>query len=164
VTRGDPIRVVLAEDEREFREALADLIDGAPGLELVAAVADGRQAIEVAGALQPDVAVIDVRMPEVGGVDAARGIKESSPGTRVLALSAFDDRASVLEMLEAGAVGYLLKGVAAGRIVESIEAAAAGGSALSAEVAGGVHGEKFSAASENWVAGSKKADSSLRSE
>jgi EAL domain-containing protein (putative c-di-GMP-specific phosphodiesterase class I) len=155
VTAGEPIRVLLAEDDGEVRAALGDLIHDAETLRLVAAVGDGEQAVQVAAVELPDVAVVDVRMPGMGGADATAGIKRVSPSTRVLALSAFDDRATVLEMLEAGAVGYLIKGVAAGRIVESIEAAAEGRGALAAEVAAGVieelvsrrEGERFKAES-----------------
>jgi EAL domain-containing protein (putative c-di-GMP-specific phosphodiesterase class I)/CheY-like chemotaxis protein len=128
------IRVIVAEDERTIREALTDLIQAAPTLDLVSAVDDATQAVRVAAVLQPDVAVVDVRMPGGGGPEAARGIIHRSPSTRVLAHSAAGDRASVVEMLEAGAVGYLIKGVDPGRIVESIESAAAGQGTLSAEV------------------------------
>jgi EAL domain-containing protein (putative c-di-GMP-specific phosphodiesterase class I) len=138
VTQPERIRVIVAEDDDTVREALTDLIQATPTLELIAAVADATQAVEVAGAVQPHVAVVDVRMPGGGGPRAARGIARRSPGTRVLALSASNDRASVTKMLEAGAVGYLTKGIATASIVESIEAAAAGRATLSAEVTAGV--------------------------
>jgi EAL domain-containing protein (putative c-di-GMP-specific phosphodiesterase class I)/DNA-binding NarL/FixJ family response regulator len=130
--------VLIAEDDTAVREALSAVIDGEPSLELAAAVADGEAAIEAAARVQPNVAVLDVRMPRGGGAHAARGIAECSPGTRVVALSASEDRAAVLEMLEAGAVGYLVKGSSIGGIVESIEQAAQGHGSLSVEVTGNV--------------------------
>lgn len=132
------IRVIVAEDDINIREALTDLIQATPTLELNAVVADATKAVEVAGVVQPDVAVVDVRMPGGGGPHAARGIARCSPRTRVLALSASDDPSSVLKMLEAGAVGYLTKGVSAGAIVEAIEEAAAGRAPLSPEISGGL--------------------------
>src|SRR4029453_9824092 len=85
--------------------------------------------------------LVDVRMPEGGGPAAARGISRVSPRTRVIALSAYEDRANVLEMLRAGAVGYLVKGGAADELVEGIQRVAGGGTSLSAEVMTGVVAE-----------------------
>jgi EAL domain-containing protein (putative c-di-GMP-specific phosphodiesterase class I) len=128
------IRVLIAEDEPGVRRALAELITGEASLELVGAACHAVQAVELAQAHRPDVALIDVKMPGGGGQRAAREIKSSSPQTRVLALSAYDDRGSVLSMLQAGAVGYLVKGSSARQIVEAIRATAVGQGALSAEV------------------------------
>lgn len=130
--------MLVAEDDAPVREALASLIRSEPGLKLLAAVADAGGAIAAAAETQPDVAIVDVRMPAGGGARAAREIKRCSPGTKVLALSASDDRATVLEMLEAGAVGYLVKGGSIESILESIERAASGQSSLSVEVTGDV--------------------------
>jgi EAL domain-containing protein (putative c-di-GMP-specific phosphodiesterase class I)/DNA-binding NarL/FixJ family response regulator len=135
-----PIRVLLAEDDAALRAALAEVIRVEPTLELVDAVPDAAQAVDAAAREQPDVAVVDVRMPG-GGRAAARGIKRRSPETKILALSAHDDRTTVLEMLEAGADGYLVKGSSIEVIVDSIRQAAAGRGSLSAEVTGEVIGE-----------------------
>ena len=108
-----------------------------PTLELADAVADAAQAILVSMREKPAVAVLDVRIPG-GGAIAARGIKRCSPRTRVLVLSARDDRETVLEMLEAGADGYLVKGSSVETILTSIERAANGQGSLSVEVTGGV--------------------------
>ncbi|MEX0754499.1 MAG: EAL domain-containing protein [Actinomycetota bacterium] len=134
----DGIRVLIADDEGEVRAALADLIDAERALELVGAAADADEAIELAIAELPDVALVDVKMPGGGGARAAREIVASSPQTRVLALSAYEDRTTVLEMLRAGAVGYLVKGTAPEEIVASIGRAVRGQTSLSAEVMGGV--------------------------
>ena len=132
------IRVLIAEDDEAVRGALSALIRDEPRLELVAAVGDADQAIAAAERERPDVALLDVRMPGGGGARAARGIKRSSPETRMLALSAYGDRGTVLEMLEAGVAGYLVKGSTIGKIVSSIERAANGQGSLSVEVTGGV--------------------------
>lgn len=138
MTRNRSIRVLVAEDEPSVRAALVALIRAEPSFQLVAEVANAVDAIEAAAAHEPDVAVIDVRMPGGGGATAVRGIKRRSPETRMLAFSAVDDRATVLEMLEAGVVGYLVKGSSIESIVESIEQAAKGHGSLSVEVTGDV--------------------------
>src|ERR687888_464228 len=132
------IRVLVAEDEPSVRAALVALIQAEPSLELVGEAAAAPEAIALATKHQPDVAVIDVRMPGGGGAAAVRGIKRKSPETRMLAFSAADDRATVLEMLEAGVVGYLVKGSSIESIVESIEQAASGQGSLSVEITGDV--------------------------
>jgi EAL domain-containing protein (putative c-di-GMP-specific phosphodiesterase class I)/DNA-binding NarL/FixJ family response regulator len=135
---GKPrIRVLVAEDDPTVRDALEALFRSERGLELAAAVGDAPSAVEAALREQPDVALVDVRMPG-GGESAARGITSCAPGTRVLAFTAHDDRETVLQMLEAGAIGYLLKGDSIDEIVEAIHRAADGQAPLSAEVAGEV--------------------------
>ena len=132
------IRILVAEDDPGVRAALVGLIQAEPAFQLAGEVAGAAEAVEVAAKQQPDVAVIDVRMPGGGGPAAVRGIKRRSPATRMLAFSAADDRATVLEMLEAGVVGYLVKGSSIESIVESIEQAAGGQGSLSVEITGDV--------------------------
>lgn len=131
------VRVLIAEDEPLVRAALAQLIQEDSTLELVGVAQDAPQAIELASAFRPDVALLDVKMPGGGGAVAARGISVCAPQTRVLALSAYDDRACVLEMLRAGAIGYLVKG-AGSDIADSIRRSAQGQSTLSTAVTGDV--------------------------
>jgi EAL domain-containing protein (putative c-di-GMP-specific phosphodiesterase class I)/AmiR/NasT family two-component response regulator len=140
-TSSDPIRVLLADDEPGLRVALTELLSHEDRVELIGTAADAEEAIRLAEADLPDVALVDVRMPEGGGTHAARGISRVSPRTRVIALSAYEDRDNVLEMLRAGAVGYLVKGAAADELIEGIEKVAQGGTSLSAEVVGGVVSE-----------------------
>src|SRR6266516_6576831 len=137
MTTKPHIRVLVAEDDPTVRAALVGLIQAEPSFELVGETASAAAAIALAAQEQPDVAVIDVRMPG-GGPAAARGIKRKSPDTRMLAFSAADDRATVLEMLEAGVVGYLVKGSSIESIVDSVEQAAGGQGSLSVEVTGDV--------------------------
>jgi EAL domain-containing protein (putative c-di-GMP-specific phosphodiesterase class I)/CheY-like chemotaxis protein len=135
---SDPIRVLIADDEPALRVALSDLLAQDEGVVLVGSAGDADEAIELAVSRRPDVALVDVKMPAGGGPRAAREIIRVSPRTRVIALSAFEDRPTVLEMLRAGAVGYLVKGTAAGEIIDSIGKVARGGTSLSSEVIGGV--------------------------
>lgn len=135
---ADPIRVLIADDEPALRLALSDLLAQEERVALVGAASDADEAIVLAERLRPKVALVDVKMPGGGGPHAARGIVSSSPDTRVIALSAFEDRPTVLEMLRAGAVGYLVKGTAADQIVDSIARVAEGGTSLSEEVVGGL--------------------------
>jgi EAL domain-containing protein (putative c-di-GMP-specific phosphodiesterase class I)/CheY-like chemotaxis protein len=113
---------------------MSDLIAGEPSLELVGAGGDAQEAIDLAERLRPDVALLDVKMPAGGGSRATREIRRRSPNTRIIALSAYEDRGIVLEMLQAGAVGYLVKGTAADEILTAIRRADEGKGTLSVEV------------------------------
>jgi EAL domain-containing protein (putative c-di-GMP-specific phosphodiesterase class I)/DNA-binding NarL/FixJ family response regulator len=135
------ITVLIAEDDTQLRGVLSALIDSEPALQLVAAAGDADEAIELAREKRPDVAIVDVRMPGGGGVKVARELRRSVPDTKVLALTAAADRDTVLEMLEAGVVGYLVKGSSPEHILDSIERAGSGQSMLSAEVTGDVISE-----------------------
>ena len=127
------VRVLVAEDEQPLRDAICDLIASEAGLEVVGAASSATEAVELAAVTRPDVALVDVRMPG-GGAEAARGIRDCSPRTSVLALSAYEDQATVLEMLRAGAVGYLVKGISPVEIVDSIKRATRGQASLSMDV------------------------------
>jgi EAL domain-containing protein (putative c-di-GMP-specific phosphodiesterase class I)/ActR/RegA family two-component response regulator len=135
------VTVLIAEDDGQLRNVLSALIDAEPTLRLVGAASDADEAIELAREVQPDVAIVDVRMPAGGGVKVARELRRTAPRTKVLALTAAADRNTVLEMLEAGVVGYLVKGSSAEHIIESIGRAGSGQSMLSAEVTGDVISE-----------------------
>ena len=132
------IRVLVAEDDPVLRAALADLLSDEPGLLVVGTAADAEEAIAMVAEHAPDVAILDVRMPNGGGIRAASQIRRTSPGTRILALSADADRATVMQMLEAGASGYLVKESPADEILQGIRTVMEGGGTLSGEVAFGV--------------------------
>jgi EAL domain-containing protein (putative c-di-GMP-specific phosphodiesterase class I) len=121
-----------------LRDALAELLAQEPAVAFIGAAADADEAAAIAHREQPDVALIDVSMPGGGGPRAAREISRVSPRTRVIALSAFEDRATVLEMLRAGAVGYLVKGMSGEEILGSIHRVANGRASMSAEVVDGI--------------------------
>ena len=131
------IRVLVADDQKPLREAICDLVAGEPDMEVSEAAADADEAIALVQRTGADVALIDVRMAG-GGAHAAAEIAAVSPETKVIALSAYDDRGSVLEMLRNGAVGYLVKGAAPDEILEAIRRAVRGQASLSNEMAASV--------------------------
>lgn len=130
--------MLVADDEPVVLAALAELVEAEETLELVGTARDAQEAIELAILEHPDVALLDVKMPAGGGPRAAREIRIGSLQTRVVALSAYEDRASVLEMLRAGAVGYLVKGTRAAEIVKMVHSATRGDVVLSTEVMGDI--------------------------
>jgi EAL domain-containing protein (putative c-di-GMP-specific phosphodiesterase class I) len=116
----DRIRVLIADDEQSVLDVLTALMDGESDLEVAASARDAETAIQLATQEQPDVAILDVRMPGGGGPRAAREILRRSPDSRVIALSAHEEIDSVLEMLRAGALGYVVKGDSTDAIVKAI--------------------------------------------
>ncbi|MDP9296417.1 MAG: response regulator, partial [Actinomycetota bacterium] len=131
-------RVMIADDHAELRSALEEVLSAEPSLQVIGTAAEAQSAIKLACDERPDVALVDVKMPGGGGLRVSREISVCSPETRVIVLSAYEDRSTVLEMLRAGAVGYLVKGTSPERIVEAIERVVRGQSSLSAEVMGDV--------------------------
>jgi EAL domain-containing protein (putative c-di-GMP-specific phosphodiesterase class I)/CheY-like chemotaxis protein len=132
------IGVVIADDDQSLRFALSALLSDDASLELLAAAADAEQAIELAERHQPHVCVIDVTMPRGGGAHATRTIRERCPNTEVLALSGRQDRESVVDMLRAGACGYVVKGSKPDEFVRAVRDAARGQRTLSPELTAGV--------------------------
>jgi DNA-binding NarL/FixJ family response regulator len=132
---GAPVRVLLVDDQALFREALATLLEVRPEIEVVGEAANGAEAIDKVAILRPDVVLMDLHMPVLDGIAAARRLRVEQPDTRVLALTTFDDDEDVFAALRAGAVGYLLKDVTSDRLVEALLAAARGESVLQPSVA-----------------------------
>jgi two-component system, NarL family, nitrate/nitrite response regulator NarL len=131
---GNALRVVLADDHHFFREGLQGML-AADGMVVVGEASDGAGAIELTRELVPDVVVVDLKMPQVSGVEALRQIAMSSPDIHVLVLTVSADAADALEALAAGACGYLLKDTRADELVGAIRLAAGGHAVLSREVA-----------------------------
>lgn len=131
-------RVLLVEDHRLVREALARTLAEDPGIEVVGQAGDGVAALRLVQALDPDVVLLDVGLPDIGGVDLCRRLRERFPRVRVVALSAYVDRQFVEGMLRAGASGYVSKSSAGTQLLDAIRAVAQGRSYLSPEVAGAV--------------------------
>ena len=121
-----PIRVVIADDHFAIRQGVKTLLESEPGYEVVGEAATGRAVVEQAQALQPDVAVIDVRMPELNGIEATRQIRLQAQKTQVLVLTAVDSGSLVPDLLLAGALGYVLKTDAARDLVVAVRAVANG--------------------------------------
>ena len=128
------IRVLVADDEEAVRMALTELVGSDPDMDVVAEATDADEAIAAALETHPDVALVDVKMPGGGGPRVAREIRDASPATRVVALSAYEDRRTVLEMLRAGVVGYLVKGTPATEILRTIRRTVKGEGSLSVEI------------------------------
>jgi DNA-binding NarL/FixJ family response regulator/EAL domain-containing protein (putative c-di-GMP-specific phosphodiesterase class I) len=129
-TPAAAITVLIADDDPEFRSAIAQVVERAPELELVGVAGDATEAIQLGRRLLPAVALVDVRMGGGGGVRVATDLGRTAPDVRVLALSAYDDHATVTKMLDAGAAGYLLKGTLARELVHAIERTAGGHTVL----------------------------------
>src|SRR5688572_30500872 len=127
-------RVLIAVEEHPLHDSLCALLDAEPRLELAGSAPDAERAIAQARALQPHVALLDVRLPGGGGARTLSEIAEVSPQTRVVALSADEDRAHVLELLRAGAIGHVVKTDPPAEIVDAIHRAARGRASLSAGV------------------------------
>jgi DNA-binding NarL/FixJ family response regulator len=114
------LTVVIADDEAAVRDALVDMLSEHPALSVVGVAADAEAAVRLADQHHPGVAVIDVRIPRGGGLEAILGIREVSPGTRIVAYSAADDRGQMSRILTAGADRYVVKGANAHHLVEAI--------------------------------------------
>jgi len=143
---SETIRVLLADDHPALRLGLRVLLERAPDVELVGEAEDGAEALALVEASRPDVVVLDCEMPEMEGVEVAQEIRRRNLPVRVLALSSYDDERYVRGMLDAGAVGYLLKDEAPGVIVAAARAAARGegyfSPAVAAKVAAWSRGER----------------------
>lgn len=117
---GAPIRVVIADDHTLFREGTRRILEQQPDITVVGEAEDGLAAVETIVRLKPDVALLDIRMGGLNGVEATRQIREQASATAILVLSAHDDDHYVRALLEAGALGYLLKTVRADDLVDAV--------------------------------------------
>lgn len=132
------IRVVLADDQALFREGLRTLLSTRPEVEVVGEAADGAEAAALVERLEPDVVLMDLRMPIMDGIQATARIRERRPSIPVLVLTTFDDDASLFGALRAGAAGYLLKDVSSDTLISAIAAAKRGEAFLQSTVTGRV--------------------------
>jgi DNA-binding NarL/FixJ family response regulator len=136
--REAPVRVVLAEDHALVREGTAELLERAGGIRVVGQAADGLEAVRLVQTLQPDVLLLDLALPGLDGLEVARRARATSPATAVVALTAHDEIAYVLAMLEAGAAGYLSKASRGQDVVQAVRAAATGETVFSPTIASSV--------------------------
>lgn len=131
----DKIRILLVDDHAMLREGMRNLLEKERDLEVAGEAGDGEEAIDLARQLAPDVALMDIVMPKLSGIGATKRIKEVSPSTAILILSAHEDDAYIIGLLEAGAAGYLLKSARSAELVKAIRAVSAGEAVLHPSVA-----------------------------
>jgi DNA-binding NarL/FixJ family response regulator len=128
------VRVLIVDDQQLFRLGMRTLLSVQQGIEIVAEARDGQEALKLAALHQPDVVLMDLKMPVLDGVSAIRRLRAEQPSCRVLALTTFDDDDLIFEALRAGAAGYVLKDVSAERLVEAIRAVSRGEHFLQASI------------------------------
>jgi signal transduction histidine kinase len=131
---AEPVRVLVVDDIQQVREGLARVLGQLGGIEVVGTAGDGLEAVELAGVTDPQVVVMDLRMPNMGGVEATREIVARQADVSVLMLSAYGDESLVIEALMAGARGYLLKGAPASELADAIAGAVAGEARIAGQV------------------------------
>jgi DNA-binding NarL/FixJ family response regulator len=130
-----PIRVGLVDDQRLMRDGLRTLLELEDGIEVVGEAEDGRTALELYAAAQPDVLLMDIRMPGMDGVEATRRLVAQWPGAKIIILTTFDDEATIFDGLRAGALGYLLKDVSGKELAAAVREVARGGALIQPSVA-----------------------------
>jgi DNA-binding NarL/FixJ family response regulator len=131
----DALRILIADDHPLFRKGMRALLTATPEIEVVGEAATGREAIELAATLQPEVIIMDLQMPGVNGIEATRQILQVSPHIRILVVTLFEDDASVFTALRAGARGYILKDAREEEMVRAIRAVGGGEAIFSPAIA-----------------------------
>jgi len=129
------IRVLIAEDQEIIRQSLAIMLSNKPGLEIVGSAANGKEAIKLIKKCQPDVILMDIRMPEMDGVECIDIVKKNFPEVKIIVLTTFDDDEYVFNALKNGASGYLLKGISVKELVDSIRIVYSGGALINPNIA-----------------------------
>jgi NarL family two-component system response regulator LiaR len=129
------IRVLIADDHAMVREGMRRMFEREKDIEVVGEAGDGEEAVRLAEECKPDVAIMDISMPKLDGIEATKEIKKRCPSVTVLILSAYDDDQFVFAMLEAGAAGYLLKSVRSREVIDAVRAVYSGESVLHPAVA-----------------------------
>lgn len=130
------IKIILVDDHKIMREGLRNLLEREEDIQIVAEANDGRTAVKLARDLLPDLVVMDTSMPDLNGIEATRQIINENPGTKIIALSMHSDRHFVVEMLKAGASGYMLKDCAFDELVNAIKSVINDETYLSPKIAG----------------------------
>ncbi|MEW5868729.1 MAG: response regulator transcription factor [Chloroflexota bacterium] len=128
-----PVRVLIADDHGMVRKGLITFLKNTPDLEVVGEARDGREAVALCERLQPDVILMDLIMPEMGGVAATRAIHQRWPQVQVIALTSFQEKELVQDALQAGAIGYLLKNISGDELSQAIRSAFSGRPTLAPE-------------------------------
>jgi len=129
------IRTLIADDHAVLRDGMRHVLEREQDIEVIGDAGDGEEAVRLATCLIPDVAIIDITMPQLDGIEATRQIKALCPNVTVLILTAYDDEQFIFSLLEAGAAGYLLKSVRAQQLIDAVRAVNAGETVLHPSVA-----------------------------
>ncbi len=116
----EPIRIVLADDHGLMRQGTRHILEQSPDLRVVGEAEDGAEALDLIERLRPDVAILDIRMPRLNGIDLVRKMKDVAPQTAALMLTAYDDDDYILALMDAGALGYLLKTTRASELIDAV--------------------------------------------
>ena len=132
---SERIRIMLVEDHQVVRQGLAALLASAPDLEVIGSVGNGQEGVETYRMLQPDVVLMDLQMPKMNGVDAIRKIRQEFPEARVVVLTTYDGDEDIFRALQAGAKGYLLKGMPFDELLRTIRAVHTGKSRIPSPIA-----------------------------
>lgn len=132
---SEPIKILVVDDHAIVRKGLVALLNTIDGLRVIAEASDGEQAVVAHRIHKPDVTLMDLRLPKLGGADAIASIRKEQPSARVIVLTTFDGDEDIFRALQAGAKGYLLKGMDAAELTEAIRAVYAGRSRIPASIA-----------------------------
>ncbi len=135
VTRPGPVRVLVVDDHALFRRGICQVLLGEDGIEVVGEGDDGEAAVALAEELAPDVVLMDVRMPNVGGIEATRRLAASLPTARILMLTVSDEEDDLYEAIKAGAAGYLLKEISIEEVADAVRAVVQGQTLISPSMA-----------------------------
>jgi two-component system response regulator NreC len=149
---SQPVKILICDDHELFREGLKAILRDETGIEVVGEARDGREALEKAARLRPDLVLMDMEMPNLNGIEATRRIRQAHPNVKVLILTMYGEEELVARCLEAGASGYVLKDVPATQLLYAIRAVHRGGKYMSPEALKGIV--------ERYVDGSKPAGTS----
>lgn len=131
----EPIRIVLADDHWMMRDETRRILEQSPDIKVIGEAEDGQQALELIERLQPDIAILDIRMPKLSGIEVVRQMKERNSNTKALMLTAYDDDDYILALMDAGALGYLLKTARANELTDAVQRVYLGEPVLQSEIA-----------------------------
>ena len=157
---SEDIKVIIVDDQRLMRDGLRLLLELEDGIDVIGEASDGEEGVKLYADLRPDIVLMDIRMPKMTGIEATKKILKADPKARIIILTTFDDDNLIMEGLQAGALGYMLKDLSGEELAAAIQTVMAGGSQLDARVTRKLLGQITSSQAVN----AKKIDSDLLTE